>query len=68
MDQFVLFNFSVQKNDRVYRVVLQPGSPWEDVHAVLDEFKEHFKTLEEEAKKKEAESAQVATEVAAEPV
>lgn len=57
MDQFVLFNFSTVINSRVYRVVVQPGSPWEDIEEAIEQFKVGFKDLKEEAKKKEEEAA-----------
>lgn len=55
MNQYVLFHFTVTKNDRLYQFAVQPGTPWEDVEAVLDEMKASIITLKEEAIKKEAE-------------
>lgn len=59
MDQFIFFNFSAVINNRVYRIVLQPGSPWEDVDEAIEQFKSGFQKLKEEAKKKEEEAATV---------
>lgn len=57
MDQFALFNFAVRINNRMYRMVVEPGSPWEDLDEALVQFTSGFKTLKEEAKKKEEEAA-----------
>lgn len=53
MNQFVLFHFTVNKNDRLYQFVIQPGAPWEDIEAVCEEFKTQFLTLKQEAIEKE---------------
>lgn len=55
MNQYVLFNFSLVKNDRIFQFSVQPGAPWEDVEAILDEFKVNVIRLKEEAIAKEAE-------------
>ncbi len=55
MNQYVLFHFTVTKNDRLYQFAVQPGTPWADVEAVLDEMKASIVTLKEDAIKKEAE-------------
>lgn len=56
MDKFALYHFAINKNDRVFKLSLQPGSPWEDLFAVLEEFKADFQKmkLEEEEKAQQA--------------
>lgn len=53
MNQFVLFHFTINKNDRVYQFSMQPGVSWEDIEAVCDEFKQEFLKLKQEAIEKE---------------
>lgn len=55
MNQYVTFNFATVKNERVYQMVIQPGSPWEDIEVVLHEFQNEFALLKEQALKQEAE-------------
>ena len=55
MNQYVLFNFAVQKNDRLYQFQCLPGSPWEELEEVIQEFKDHVAKLKAEAIKAEAE-------------
>jgi len=55
--QEVKYRFSQVKNDRLYEFLIVPGTSWDDIYAVLDDFKEEFKKLHEEALKKEAEAA-----------
>ena len=55
MNQYVLFHFTVTKNDRLYQFAVQPGTPWADVEEVLDEMKASIITLKEDAIKQEAE-------------
>jgi hypothetical protein len=56
MNQFALFHFTIEKNNKVYQFIVQPGSPWEDIEEALKEFQENMLTLKEEAKKNEAAS------------
>ena len=35
MDQAVIFNFAIVKNQRVYQFLVQPGAPWEEVYEAL---------------------------------
>lgn len=79
MDQLVLFHFAIKreyeiegvKQTRLYELGLQPGCPWEEIDAVLDQFKQEFvamkKQQEEAAAKaqaeKEAEQAPLEPEV-----
>ena len=53
MNQFVLFHFVITKNDRVYEFSVQPGTPWDDIEEVLEEFKEKFRQLKIDTEKKE---------------
>lgn len=56
MNQFALFHFTIEKNNKVYQFIVQPGSPWEDIEEALKEFQENMLALKEEAKKNEAAS------------
>jgi hypothetical protein len=51
MNQFVLFHFTIDKNNRIYQFVVQPGAPWEDIEAVVEEFKIKMLDLKVEAQK-----------------
>ena len=62
MNQAVLFNFALQRDQRVYQLSLQPGAPWEEIYGVLDEFKLEMQKLEEETKKLEAQKAEITPE------
>jgi len=62
MDKFILYHFAVVKNGRVYKFSCQPGSPWEDAFAALDEVKFEFQKQQEAEKQ-----AQAASEQPAEP-
>lgn len=53
MNESVTFEFSIVKNDRLYRFLLQPGSPWEEMDEVLNEFKEKLDLKRQEAVKAE---------------
>lgn len=61
MESYALFNFAVRrefevegkKHQRVYQLELQPGSPWDEIADVLDEFKVEMALLKEQAKSKE---------------
>jgi len=55
MNQWHMFNFSIQKDEKHYVFQLLPGSNWEEIQAVLDEFKVEFKALQEQAVKQEEE-------------
>lgn len=55
MNQFILMHFTLNKNNRFFELSVQPGAPWEDVQAVLDDFKQHMNDLQQEAIKKEQE-------------
>ena len=63
MNQAVMFHFATVKNERVYQIVLQPGSPWEDIEAVLHEFKNEFALLKEQAQKEELKKEAVEPEL-----
>jgi hypothetical protein len=55
MQQAVCFHFGITKNERVYQIIVQPGSPWEDIQEVINEFKSEFTSLEQQALKAEQE-------------
>ncbi len=61
MNQAALFHFAIQKNDRVFQFIIQPGSPWEEVEQALEQFKKEFQDLrvqvEAEALKKDMDEA-----------
>jgi hypothetical protein len=65
MNQALLFDFSLEKNGRVYQFLIQGGAPWEEVDEVLDQLKKEFVVLRaevvarEEAKAKEPIEAKV---------
>jgi len=54
MDKFVLFNFTIALNDRIFKLSLQPGTPWEDVQVVLDQFKQDFSDMQKEQEQLQA--------------
>jgi len=54
MNQFMLFHFTIVKNDRLYQFQVQPNSPWEEIEEIFVEFQEKFKVLKEEAQAKAA--------------
>lgn len=53
MNQFILMHFTLNKNNRFFELSVQPGAPWEDVQAVLDDFKQHMNDLQQEAIKEQ---------------
>ena len=53
MDQFMKFHFTINQNNKIYELNLDPGSSWEDLEAVLEKFKEQFSALKESALKAE---------------
>ena len=58
MNQWHMFNFAIEKGEnkeRPYILQLQPGSNWEEIYAVLDEFKSQFQQMQEQALKLEEE-------------
>ena len=72
MNQAALFHFAIQKNDRLYQLIVQPGSPWEELEAALEAFKKEFQDLrvqvEAEALKKDQEAKSSPATVEAELV
>jgi hypothetical protein len=52
MKQFILFNYMVEVNGRMARLVLEPGTPWDDAFQALDTFKEEIEKVREEVEKK----------------
>jgi hypothetical protein len=65
VNHYALFHFSLQKNGRFFQFSVQPGTPWEDIPAVLDEFKQEIAAFE--AKAKEAAQNQTPTVLENEP-
>jgi hypothetical protein len=67
MNQFALINYTLEKNERIIRLVFQPGTPWQDALEALDEFKTEILILKEEAERAEAErlSKETSSEVSA---
>jgi glycerol-3-phosphate cytidylyltransferase-like family protein len=61
-NQEMKFRFSMVKNERLFEFLVTPGTPWEDVHAALDEYKTDFVALEAEIKKSQTPQPPVVTE------
>lgn len=59
MNQFALFHFTIEKNNKLYQFVVQPGSSWEDIESALDEFKTNMQDLKAEAQKQEQATGEV---------
>lgn len=57
MNQFALFHFTIDKNNRLFQFVIQPGTPWEDIEEVLKEFQEKLLDLKAEAQKQQPETS-----------
>lgn len=64
MNQAITFNFAIQKNERVYQLVVLPGSPWEEIDEVLLEFQKEMLALKAAALEAEAKKNLVESEVA----
>ena len=45
----------IEKNGRMCRMVFEPGTPWDDVESVLDDFRAGFLKIRKEAEEREAE-------------
>lgn len=68
MDQYLFLNFAINKNERSYQLLIQPGAPFEDIQAILDQYKADFATLQEQQKAKAEEEKSKAEAVVSEPV
>lgn len=66
MQQHLVLHFSIVKNERVYQLMLQPGSPYEELKEVLEQFKADFDELQRQAKEKEEQAAQESNDNAVE--
>lgn len=64
MDQFALIHFAITKNDRVYYLLVQPGSPFSDAESVCAEFAAEIAKIRIEAEAREASKDVVAAEQA----
>jgi len=58
MDQFAVFHFNINHNERNYQLMLQPGCSFEDIFTVLEKFKNDFTEMEKIAKEREEKSKQ----------
>lgn len=58
MQQHLVLHFSIVKNERVYQLLLQPGSPYEELQEVLEQFKVDFHDLQQQAIEKQKEAAE----------
>lgn len=58
MNQYMLYHFTINKNDRVFQLIIQPGTPWEDLEEVMAEFTSQFLQIKAEAKAKEEAQAE----------
>jgi len=52
MNSFAFFNFVIQKNNKTFQFSVQPGCPWEEAQAALDEFKSELEKLKIEQESK----------------
>jgi len=48
MNQYALLHFAITKNDRLFQILIQPGTPWEDLDEVLREFHVEFGKIKQE--------------------
>jgi len=48
MNQYALLHFAISKNDRLFQILIQPGTPWEDLEEVLREFHTEFGKIKQE--------------------
>ena len=55
MDQFIKFHFTINHNNKIYEINIDPGSSWEDIEAVLEKFKAQFLSLKDATLKAEEE-------------
>jgi hypothetical protein len=53
MNQFLVFHFNINKNDKNFQLMMQPGCSYEEVAEVLEQFKVEFVELQRLAKEKE---------------
>jgi hypothetical protein len=58
MKQFILFNYMIELNGRIARLVLEPGTPWEEAFQAIDTIKEEMIILKAEAEKKQQDEKQ----------
>lgn len=63
MDSFALYHFSITRNNRICQMLVQPGTPWEEVEAFLEEFRTGFaqQRLEAEERERKAKEEQQPT-------
>ena len=54
MNQHLVIHFSVVKNERVYQLMLQPGSPYEEAVEALKEIQQGILDLQKQAQEREA--------------
>jgi hypothetical protein len=45
MDSFAFFNFVIKKDNKIFQFSVQPGTPWQEAHVVLDQFKDELEKL-----------------------
>ena len=50
MNHYALFHSALQTNDKYYQFSWQPGTPWTEIYAALDQFKTELAALEEKYK------------------
>jgi hypothetical protein len=64
MQEFALFNYMVQVNGKLVRLVCEPGTAFEDVYNGIDQIKTHLQESQEKAKNKELaeQEASIATD------
>lgn len=47
MHEVTLHHFAIQKNERVYQFIIQPGISFEELEAAIEEFKVEFAAKKE---------------------
>lgn len=68
MNQHILYNFSIVKNDKVYQMIVQPPCTYEEVQEILCDFKVQFEELLKQQKEREEKGKEATPEVQAEVV
>jgi hypothetical protein len=61
VQEFALFNYMVEVNGKLVRLVCEPGTSWTDVFDGLDQIKTGMVSLEEKSKKRESEENEKAS-------
>ena len=65
MEQFILYNYAVKVNDRMVRIVAEPGTSWEDLFEGIEKLLDEIHVVKEEVEKRERELKEIPVEVTA---